>query len=136
MQLKPASTIPVCRWLSPSRAYSNSPLRQSLNPGMMNPPVERATPFLGGDQNIHNQPRKLKQRRYGMTRKHWIDLSPSLVVGVGIIASTLVAVLAAESGWLVLAGPLLLALTVVSADVLHSRLKRRSSGPSWAALLL
>ena len=71
-----------------------------------------------------------------MTRKHWIDLSPSLVVGVGIIASTLVAVLAAESGWLVLAGPLLLALTVVSADVLHSRLKGRSSGPSWAALLL
>jgi len=71
-----------------------------------------------------------------MTRKHWVDLSPSLVVGAGIIVSTLVAVLGTESGWSVLASPLLLALTVVSADVLHSRLKGRSSGPSWAALLL
>jgi hypothetical protein len=71
-----------------------------------------------------------------MTQKHWADLGPSLVVGAGIIVSTLVAVLAAESGWLVLAGPLLLALTVVSADLLQSRLRGGSSGPSLAALLL
>jgi len=71
-----------------------------------------------------------------MTRKYWLDLGPSLLVGVGIIVSTLIAVLAAESRWLVLAGPLVLAMTVVSADVLDSRLKGESSGPSWAALLL
>jgi hypothetical protein len=71
-----------------------------------------------------------------MTRKYWLDLGPSLLVGVGIVVSTLIAVLAAESGWLILAGPLLLALTVVSADVLGSRLRGESSGPSRAALLL
>lgn len=71
-----------------------------------------------------------------MTRKHWVDLGPSLVVAAGIIVSSLVAMLAAESGWLVLAGPLCLALAVVSADVLRSRLKGEPSGPSPAALLV
>ena len=71
-----------------------------------------------------------------MPRKYWLDLCPSLLIGTGIVASTLVAVLAAPSGWLVLAGPLLLALAVVSADVLDSRLRGASSGPSRAALIL
>ena len=53
-----------------------------------------------------------------MRRHAWLDLGPSLLVGAGIIASTFVAERAAESGWLVLAAPLLLALVVVSADVL------------------
>jgi len=59
-----------------------------------------------------------------------------MVVGAGIVLSTLIAVLGGKTGWLFLAGPLFLALAVVSADVLHSRLKGRSSGPSWAAVLL
>jgi hypothetical protein len=71
-----------------------------------------------------------------MTRKYWLKLGPSLLVGVGIIVSTLVAVLAAKSAWLVLAGPLLLALVVVIADVLASRLRGETSGPSAAALIL
>jgi hypothetical protein len=71
-----------------------------------------------------------------MTRKDWLDLGPSLLVGAGIVVATLIAVLAAESRWLVLAGPLLLALTVVSADVLGARLRGESSGPSRAALFL
>jgi uncharacterized membrane protein SirB2 len=71
-----------------------------------------------------------------MSRKNWTELGPSLLVGVGIILSTLLAVLAAESRWMVLTAPLLLALTVVGADALNSRLKAESSGPSWAALLL
>lgn len=71
-----------------------------------------------------------------MIRRHWSVFGPSLVVAAGIIVATLVAVLAAESGWLVMAGPLLLGLAVVSADVLGSRLKGEPSGPSWAALLL
>lgn len=71
-----------------------------------------------------------------MTRKYWPAVGPSLLVGIGIIVSTLVAVLTAESGWWVLAGPLLLAGTFVSADILDSRLKGVPSGPSWAAVLL
>jgi hypothetical protein len=71
-----------------------------------------------------------------MARKYWLDLGPSLLVGAGIVAATFVAVLAAESGWLVLAGPLLLALTVVGADVLGSRLRGKPSRPSWTALFI
>lgn len=71
-----------------------------------------------------------------MTRRYWLDLGPSLLVGAGIVAAMFVAALAAESGWLVLAGPLLLALTVVGADVLGSRLRERSSRPSWTALFI
>ena len=50
-----------------------------------------------------------------MTRRHWLGLGPSLLMGIGIILATLIAVRAAESRWMVLAGPLLLALAVVSA---------------------
>jgi hypothetical protein len=71
-----------------------------------------------------------------MPRKYWLDLGPSLLVGAGIVVSTFIAVLAAESGWLVLAGPLLLALAVVSADVVDSRRRGKSSRPSWRALFL
>ncbi len=71
-----------------------------------------------------------------MTRKYWLGLSPSLLVGAGIIVATLLAALAGESPWLVLGGPLLLAIAVVSADVLNSRLKGKLSGPSPAALIL
>ncbi len=71
-----------------------------------------------------------------MTRNQWVDVGPSLIVGAGIIVSTLVAVLAMESKWLVLAAPLCLALTVVGADVLRSRLQGESAGPSPAALLM
>lgn len=71
-----------------------------------------------------------------MTPKYWLGLSPSVIVGAGIILSTLVAVLAGESRWLVLGAPLLLAIVVVGADVLDSRLRGESSGPSPAALIL
>jgi hypothetical protein len=57
-------------------------------------------------------------------------------VGAEIAVSTLIAVRAAESRWLVLGGPLVLALAVASADVLASGLRGESSGPSWAAVLL
>jgi len=69
-----------------------------------------------------------------MARKYWLDLGPTLIVGTGIVAATFVAVLTAKSGWLVLAGPLLLALTVVGADVLGSRLRGKPSRPSLIAL--
>lgn len=71
-----------------------------------------------------------------MSRKYWIELGPSLLVGVAIILSTLLGVLAAESRWLVLTAPMLLALTLVGADALNSRLRGESSGSPWPALLL
>lgn len=71
-----------------------------------------------------------------MARKIWLDLGPSLLVAIGILASTFVAVRTADSGWWVLSAPLLLALTVVGADVMGSRLRGLSSGPSWVSLLL
>ena len=69
-----------------------------------------------------------------MNRRHRGELTPNLIVGGGIIAATVIAMLAATSGWLVLAGPLLLAVVVVSADLLGSRLRGESAGPSRAAL--
>jgi hypothetical protein len=71
-----------------------------------------------------------------MARKFWRDLSASMLVAVGILVSTFVAARVAGSGWLVLAGPLILALAVVGADVLNARLRGESSSPSWAVLLM
>jgi len=71
-----------------------------------------------------------------MTLKHWPNLGPSLVVGVGIIGATLIAVRTAESRWLVLAGPFILALVVVGADAWASRLRGKSPRASPAAWLL
>jgi len=53
-----------------------------------------------------------------------------------MVLSILIAVPAAESGWFVLAGPPLLALGVVSVDVLDPRPRGESPGPPWAALSL
>jgi hypothetical protein len=71
-----------------------------------------------------------------MTRNHWLELGSSLLVGAGILASTWIASLAATSGWLVLVGPLLLAITFVSAVMLDSRTTGRSPDAYAAALLL
>ena len=71
-----------------------------------------------------------------MTRKYGFNLSPSLLVGIGIIVSTLIAVVTADFGWWVLAGPLLLALAFVGADMLDSRMRGESSLPSPGVLIL
>ncbi len=71
-----------------------------------------------------------------MTRKFWFDLGSSLVAGMGIILATLVTKLAAGSGWLVLAGPLLLAIAFAGADVMNSRLRGKSLRPSPAVLIM
>jgi hypothetical protein len=71
-----------------------------------------------------------------MVRKLALELGPSLLVGVGIIASTWVASLAEGSGWLVLVGPLLLAITLVGAAMLGSRAAGRSRDVFAAALLV
>jgi hypothetical protein len=71
-----------------------------------------------------------------MKRRFWFDLGPSLLIGLGIIAATSLAKRAADSGWLVLAAPVFLALTVLGADILNSRLRGESMRPTPAALLL
>ena len=71
-----------------------------------------------------------------MTKKYWLSLTPSMVIALAIILSSLVAVLAAKSTWLALAAPALLALAVAAADALNSRLRGRSFRPSPAALIL
>ena len=81
---------------------------------------------MNGDQN--------------MARNRWYDLGPSLLLGVGIVGSALVAALAAKyrwgsEGW-VLIGPLFLGLAVVGADALKARLSGQSFRPSHAALLV
>jgi hypothetical protein len=71
-----------------------------------------------------------------MTRKYALGLVPSLLLGVGIVAATFVATRAAESGWPVLAAPLLLALAIVGADQLDSRLRGASTRPTTAVGLV
>ena len=71
-----------------------------------------------------------------MTRKYWLDLTPSLLMAAGILLSTYVAGITAKSGLLILAAPLLLSIAILAADVLSSRLRGKSSGPSMVALLL
>jgi hypothetical protein len=57
-------------------------------------------------------------------------------VALGIILATFLAARAGESHWLVITGPLVLALALVCSDVLDSRLQGPFSPPSRAALIL
>ena len=71
-----------------------------------------------------------------MTRKYLLGLGPSLLLGAGIVTATWSAALAAESGWLVMAGPLLLALAITAADAMARRLRGERTMPSPVALIL
>ena len=70
-----------------------------------------------------------------MPRKPWIEAAPSLVFALGIIASTLLVVLASGSGWLIAAGTMLLTVSLVGADVLGSWLRGEALAPSPAAVV-
>jgi hypothetical protein len=65
-----------------------------------------------------------------------LALAPSLLLASGILAATYISALAAESRWLVMAGPLLLALTVVVAVVLVARTQAHAPGITAMALIL
>jgi uncharacterized membrane protein SirB2 len=71
-----------------------------------------------------------------MKRAYWIGLVPSLLLATGIIASTVVAVLTSESGWFVLAGPVVMAFAVVGASALVNRSRGDSQGALRVALIL
>ena len=70
-----------------------------------------------------------------MSRRYRIEIVPSLVLAIGVLTSTLWVVLAAGSGWLIAAGTLLFALSLVGTDMLSSRLRGESSAPSPIAIL-
>jgi hypothetical protein len=71
-----------------------------------------------------------------MKGKHWLKFGPSFVLALGIIMSSAIGVLTMNSAWLVGAGPLLFALLLVAADMLDSRLRGESIGPTRKALFL
>ena len=71
-----------------------------------------------------------------MTRKPWIHLVPAVLLAVGIIVSAAIAKQMSDTGWLVLAAPLLLGLTIVGADALGSRLRGEQFVPSWIGLVM
>ena len=62
------------------------------------------------------------------------SLVPSIVLAFGIIAATMISVTMAESGWLVLLGPIAMAGTIALAGVLARQAGKRQAGP--AVLLL
>lgn len=71
------------------------------------------------------------RRRESMTRQ----FGPALVLASALLVSEAIAVLTWDSTWMVAAGALLFALSLVGADVLVSR-RAESAGPSGQSLLL
>ena len=71
-----------------------------------------------------------------MMTRHPSPYGPSLLVGAGILLATITAVSASGYGWPVMAGPLLLAVAVIGADVWESLLRGGSVVPNPAALRL
>jgi hypothetical protein len=63
-------------------------------------------------------------------------LIPYIALAMAIMVGTAIAKRTSDLGWLVMAGPLLLALISVGADVLAFRLQREKRGPATPTLLL
>jgi uncharacterized membrane protein SirB2 len=71
-----------------------------------------------------------------MKSRKWMDRIPSVLVAVGVIVSTAVSVATAEAGWLTLAGPGILALTMVGAWALGNRQPEASRAGLRLVLIL
>jgi hypothetical protein len=71
-----------------------------------------------------------------MTKQLWHELSPSIILALGIIVATQASGLAEQLGALVLIGPVLLGLSVLAADVAAARLRGKAFMPAPAALIL
>ena len=70
-----------------------------------------------------------------MQRQTWRNYTPPLLVALGIVAASYLAV-RAGAGWQTLAAPLVLAAAVIAADLLESRLRGRHPQPTPGALIL
>ena len=71
-----------------------------------------------------------------MPSKSWLNLTPNLLLASAIVLSTLIAARSVNSQELLLLAPTILALAVVAANALDSRLRGESSRPSPAAIIL
>ncbi|MDN5864381.1 MAG: hypothetical protein L0I62_04095 [Gammaproteobacteria bacterium] len=71
-----------------------------------------------------------------MMWKCLLNFVPSLLVALGIIVATPVAKFAIGFGWWVMAGPALLALFVLAADLLQARLRGNRLVPLPDVLIL
>lgn len=71
-----------------------------------------------------------------MSNRHWIEVVPGLVIGVGILVASFVAKATEHSPAFVMTGPLLLALSVLAADLLNARLLGLPRRPGAAALMM
>lgn len=71
-----------------------------------------------------------------MKRTSWSDLVPNILLAIGILTSTWIAVVTAESGWWVLAGPLIMALALVGTTVLGYRWRGASRDTVRVALIM
>jgi len=69
-----------------------------------------------------------------MSNRHWVEVVPGLVIGAGILVASFVAKATEHS--FVMAGPLLLALSVLAADLLNARLLGLPRRPGAAALIM
>ena len=67
--------------------------------------------------------------------KH-VTIVPSLMMAGGILASTAVAVAAAEAGWLVLGAPIVMSATMLAAVAITRRRNRNSRESFGLALIL
>ena len=56
-----------------------------------------------------------------MNRYHLMDLVPSIILALGILASAGVAAITTASGWLVMAGPLVMVLAMIAAGLVDCR---------------
>jgi len=59
-----------------------------------------------------------------------LHLVPSILAALGIILASAIAVRTSDSKWLVMAGPLLLAVILLGADILAFRTQGKKRGPS------
>ena len=66
----------------------------------------------------------------------WKSLLPSIVLAIGILASSAIAKQTTDSGWMVLAGPLIMVVSVVIASVLGTRLTGTNTSTFRIALML
>ena len=64
---------------------------------------------------------------------HWIG---PIILATGVVSSTVVAKLASNSRWLVLAGPLVMAIAMLAVGAIDHRLYGASRARIWAALIL
>ena len=71
-----------------------------------------------------------------MSRNRLMDLVPSIILALGMLASSGVAVITSASGWLVMAGPLVMALAMAGAGLVDYRLSGAYPGTLRVALIL